>query len=406
MRKLNGQERFYRALKCEEVDKMPSFWMDITPHGTFEQVWRDFLNKENNPELDECFEIHPVLGDITRTNWYSKGTSSIISLPSAHFPYPSVYYNKEEDRIYTKKETQDLKTKEKLFRVSPYGSIREYEPNGTKGWYYGPYFRGPNAIERMNEMYAEFGAPWEKEMIGDLKRTKKLISKVKEAGFSHAVHGSAKGHFEPIWGGFGPLTIAKLMRNRPGFFKDLLNKFGILCRESAKFSAEAGFQIIKTGDDLGQKDRSLISPEDYRNFFYPHLKSRCDAAHKYGAVVFMHSCGFMEDLIPHFLDAGLDGLQSLEVPAGNDLARIRKIVGNKMCLVGGIDSSRVMTFGSPEQCEEHVKTQINKATLLDGERIDGGYIPGPAHNLIDTPMENVRTVIDAIAKYGKYPLVF
>jgi len=74
--------------------------------------------------------------------------------------------------------------------------------------------------------------------------------------------------------------------------------------------------------------------------------------------------------------------------------------------VGGIDSSRVMTFGSPEQCEEHVKTQINKATLLDGERIDGGYIPGPAHNLIDTPMENVRTVIDAIAKYGKYPLVF
>ncbi len=401
---MDGQERFYRALKCEEVDRMPSFWMSITPHGKFEKIWKEFLNKDDNPELDECFEVHPQLGDLTQVNWYSKGTSSIVGMGAGHFPYPAVYYNKEEDRIYTKQETESLKSKQKLFHVDRYGSIREYELNGTKGWYYGPYFDGPNAIERMEEMYAEFGAPWEMEMVCRAEKVRKFLEAVEKRGFPHACHGNATGHFEPIWGGFGPTTIGKLMRKRPGYFKDLLAKFGKLSEETAKCSAEAGHVIIKTGDDLGQKDRTLLSPKKYREFFFPHLKSRCDAAHKHGAVVFMHSCGYMEELIPHFLDAGLDGLQSLEVPAGNDLARIRSVVKDKMCLVGGIDSSRVMTFGTPKECEEHVKEKMRKATTLDGETMAGGYIPGPAHNLIDTPMENVRTVIAAIAKYGVYPL--
>lgn len=244
------------------------------------------------------------------------------------------------------------------------------------------------------------------QMSDRSKQVSRLIEEAEKIGFPHALEGNASGHFEPIWGGFGPLTIGKLMRQRPGYFKDLLAKFGIISSETAKSSAEAGYKIIKTGDDLGQKDRSLISPKNYREFFFPHLKSRCDAAHKHDAVVYMHSCGFMETLIPHFLDAGLDGLQSLEVPAGNDLARIRSIVRNKMCLVGGIDSSRVMTFGTPSECEAHVKEQMRNATFLDGEPMKGGYIPGPAHNLIDTPMENVRAVIKAIAKYGKYPLNF
>ena len=137
---------------------------------------------------------------------------------------------------------------------------------------------------------------------------------------------------------------------------------------------------------------------------YPALKSRCDLAHKHGALIWMHSCGFIEEYLDLLMKAGLDGLQSLEVPAGNDLARIRAKVRYKMCLIGGIDSSRIMSFGTPDEVEAHVKSQIKAATTLDGETMNGGYIPGPAHDLLDTPLANVERAVHAIAKYGKYPL--
>jgi uroporphyrinogen-III decarboxylase len=213
-------------------------------------------------------------------------------------------------------------------------------------------------------------------------------------------------HFEAIWGGLGPTTIAMLARKKPGKLHEICKNFEKVSLTVEKYHLEAGLKIIATGDDLGQKDRTLISPKVYDEFFLPALKSRCDLAHKYGAVVWMHSCGFMEELLDSFLKAGLDALQSLEVPAGNDLARIRAKVRDKMCLIGGIDSSRVMSFGTPEDCINHTKEQIKKATTLDGTTMNGGYIPGPAHDLIDIPMANMQAVIASIAKFGKYPLSY
>jgi uroporphyrinogen decarboxylase len=118
----------------------------------------------------------------------------------------------------------------------------------------------------------------------------------------------------------------------------------------------------------------------------------------------MHSCGYIEEYLDFFLEAKLDALQSLEVPAGNDLGRIREKIRDKMCLVGGIDTSRILTFGTPDEVEAHVKSQMIKATTLDGETMDGGYIPGGSHDLLDTPLVNVDRAVQSIAKYGKYPL--
>jgi uroporphyrinogen-III decarboxylase len=115
----------------------------------------------------------------------------------------------------------------------------------------------------------------------------------------------------------------------------------------------------------------------------------------------MHSCGYIEELLDYFLDAGLDGIQSLEVPAGNDLARIRTKVRDEMCLIGGIDSSRVMTYGTPKECDVHVRQKIIDGVTLDGESMNTGYIPGPAHDLLDTPLANVLAVVNAIGKYGR-----
>jgi uroporphyrinogen-III decarboxylase len=57
-----------------------------------------------------------------------------------------------------------------------------------------------------------------------------------------------------------------------------------------------------------------------------------------------------------------------------------------------------LAFGTPAQIEEHVKEMLGK--LGHG----GGYIPGPAHDYLNIPLENALALRDAIHKHGKYPL--
>ena len=377
--------------------------MGITKGGLFQREFDAYQDMDPNPEFEACIQFTPV-GDMTIQNWFSRGTSTDIRVGAGGLNYPPAYYNPDTDWFYTKEEAKMLPASKKGIKISWFGQLRYLDDKGVGGWYEGPFFHGPDAIERMNAFYAEFGAPWEMEPVDMTAGAKKSIEFALQPGFPHAVCGSAPGHFEPIYGGFGPATLSILMRKKPGRFKDVCKQFEKLAIVGEALSLEAGHQIIHTGDDLGQKDRSLVSPKNYEEFFMPSLKARCDLAHKHDTVIFMHSCGFQEELLPSYLKAGLDGLQSLEVPAGNDLARIRAVVKDKMCLVGGIDTSRVLSFGTPEQCTEHVKAQITAATMLDGASMDTGYIPGPSHNLMDVPLANIQAVIKAIADAGKCPL--
>ena len=413
---MNGQERFEAALKCEEVDKMPTHWMAVEPAGKFRVELDAYLDIDENPEIEECFEISK-LGDITMKNWFSRGTTTDMGIGAGGINFQKAYYNEDTDHFYTKEEAKSLPASKKNVTIDMFGSVRKHgykmgkpgERASDYWWYLKPYFSGYDAIERWEEYHNEFGAPWEEVFdsgASSIKNAKNNIKLAQESGFPHAVSGSTLFHFEGIWGGFGPMTIAKLARKKPSLLRDICKKYETLTLTVEKYSLEAGHTIIGTGDDLGQKGRSLISPKLYKEFFQPALKSRCDLAHKYGAVIWMHSCGFIEELVDNFLEAGLDGLQSLEVPAGNDLARIRAKVRDKMCLIGGIDSSRFMSFGTADECRAHTKEQMEKATTLDGETMNGGYIPGPAHDLIDVKLENVQAVIETIAKYGKYPLKF
>jgi uroporphyrinogen-III decarboxylase len=71
--------------------------------------------------------------------------------------------------------------------------------------------------------------------------------------------------------------------------------------------------------------------------------------------------------------------------------------GDQLFFIGGIDSSREITFGNPESIAQHVQSQIH----LLGENY--GYIPGPAHDLLDVPLDNALAMRDAIHEFGRIP---
>lgn len=90
-------------------------------------------------------------------------------------------------------------------------------------------------------------------------------------------------------------------------------------------------------EDMGFKDRPFMSPTMYRELIYPSHERSFTFAHERGLPVIVHSCGFIEPLLPHMVEAGMDCLQTIEIKAGMDLLRIYQEFGNRLSLMGGID---------------------------------------------------------------------
>ena len=163
-------------------------------------------------------------------------------------------------------------------------------------------------------------------------------------------------------------------------------------------AADGTIDIFFMGDDMGAQNNTLISPEMYRKFFKKRFAAYCQLAHDFGMKVMYHTCGYVTPLIPDFIDAGVDILQSLQPAAmGDDLPKIKRKYGKVISFQGGIDIQDVLPHGTTRDVIEHVRERAE--ILAPG----GGYIFGTAHNLQpDTPTENILALIEAYHEYGQY----
>ena len=110
-------------------------------------------------------------------------------------------------------------------------------------------------------------------------------------------------------------------------------------------------------EDMGFKERPFMSPDMYRKLIFPSHKKTCDFAHSLGLPVIMHSCGFIEPLLPDMIKAGIDCLQVIEIKAGMNLQRIHEQFGDQIALMGGIDV-RTLYSNDKEVIEKELKEKI------------------------------------------------
>lgn len=164
--------------------------------------------------------------------------------------------------------------------------------------------------------------------------------------------------------------------------------------------AKGNIDIFYMGDDFGIQKGMFISKQMWRHFFKPGFKKFIDQAHSHGIKVMHHTCGSVVDLIPEFIECGLDILQSLQPLArGMDFKRIKMEYGKYISFQGGIDIQDTMPFGTVTRVKEEVKRTIE--TLGPG----GGYILCTSHNLQpDTPIDNILAMYETAREVGKYPL--
>ncbi len=161
-------------------------------------------------------------------------------------------------------------------------------------------------------------------------------------------------------------------------------------------AAEGTIDIFFMGDDMGTQHGLWVGVETYRKFFKGNFRKYNELAHQHGIRTMYHTCGNVFDLIPEFIDCGLDILQSIQ-PTAMDPAKVKREYGKDLCFQGGIDNQHTLPKGSPTDVAAEVEHRAR--TLGAG----GGYIFGTAHNLLpDVPTENLVALFDAYHEHGGY----
>jgi len=160
-------------------------------------------------------------------------------------------------------------------------------------------------------------------------------------------------------------------------------------------------ELVVTYNDLGTQKGLYMSHDDYVRFFKPYERRLIQRVKKLADVkVIMHSCGSVWSVIRDRVEIGLDVLNPIQPLATNMRAEyLKENFGNIICFHGGIDTQRLLPFGTPKKIRQEVKRLIK--ILGPG----GGWIAAPSHNIEpETPPENIVAMFDALQEFGTYPI--
>lgn len=212
---------------------------------------------------------------------------------------------------------------------------------------------------------------------------------------------------------FGPFEGGCMLRGYENFLIDLgtnekysmalLNRLTeTAAAKWAMLLDEAGeyIEVAAQGDDVGMQNSTYISPSMYRKLIKPFHKKLFDLIHsKTKAKVFLHSCGSVYDLIPDFIEIGVDVLNPIQRSAAKmDIKNLKKEFGKDLSFWGGgIDVQKQLPFYSLDDIREEVKRTMD--IMAPG----GGFIFFPSHNIqADVTPDRIDWLFKSALKYRDY----
>jgi uroporphyrinogen-III decarboxylase len=195
---------------------------------------------------------------------------------------------------------------------------------------------------------------------------------------------SRRDYVYAVFEGQSEIALANLARiaARAGAFVDVVN----IC-----------------GTDFGTQNSSFCSPATFRSLWMPHYRRINEWIHANTRwKTFKHSCGAVAKFVPLFIESGFDILNPVQCSAaGMDPEALKQKFGRDLVFWGGgVDTQRVLPFGTPRE----VREQVLRRCEIFGQ--DGGFVFNTVHNIqARTPVAQIAAMIDAVREFnGVQPL--
>jgi uroporphyrinogen decarboxylase len=156
--------------------------------------------------------------------------------------------------------------------------------------------------------------------------------------------------------------------------------------------------VVCVGDDFCHQRGPLMSLQIFREMLKPYLKRYYETIKSFtSAKLHLHSCGAVHHILDELIDIGVDIINPVQVSAeGMEPSWLKKRFGEKIVFWGGIDTQKILPFGSVED----VRREVRRITQILGE--NGGYVLSAVHNIqADVPPENIVAMFDEAYKLGQ-----
>ncbi len=382
---MTPRERVARALNHQEPDRVPVDLGGTIISSIVKKSYVDLKNHLGMPvEEIKMLDYVQQLPYVDEAFMHRFGVDfRMVQLPSATAPHLNIF---EEGDYYA--------------FIDRWGSKLHMPKQG--GLYF-DWVEFPFTEPTMEALdHYKFPRPDPPEYLAQLRdQAKYLYENTDYALVGTAIIGG--GIFEQPARVMGLENFLMALVAEPKFADRLMQQITDIYIESCNnYLAQLGryLHVFTYWDDVNTQSGWMIDPEIYRKRIKPLERRLVDAIKKKtDAKIFFHGCGATYELIPDLIDVGFDILNPVQVSArGMDTRRLKREFGKDIVFWGGgVDTQRVLPFGTPEEVAAEVKRRIDD--LAPG----GGFVFAAVHNLQAlVPPQNIVTAFDTALKYDKY----
>lgn len=210
-----------------------------------------------------------------------------------------------------------------------------------------------------------------------------------------------------MWGGslYGKLrdwmgveALSYLVYDDPALFEEMVTTKADLIVEAHRrlFAHGAQFDCCSMWEDMCYNGGPLLTPALFKKYLVPHYKRITSQLRAHGCdVVWLDCDGKIDDLLPMWLDAGVNCMFPIEIGTwGADPVKYRKQYGKQLLMIGGFDKHILA------RTKKEIETEVCRLTPLVEE---GGYIPLADHRVPpDVPFANYMFYLELARKvWGK-----
>jgi len=158
---------------------------------------------------------------------------------------------------------------------------------------------------------------------------------------------------------------------------------------------ELSFVFIN--DDIAVRGGLILPLPLFRRLFVARMLRMIEPAKARNKILTFHTDGLLRDVVPILLELGFSAVHPVE-PSANDIFEVKRLVGDKICLVGNIETA-LLAYGTKSQIAADVKRHV------EGLAPGGGYVLGSSTSIFDAiPPENFLAMLRAAQRYGRYPV--
>ena len=177
--------------------------------------------------------------------------------------------------------------------------------------------------------------------------------------------------------------------DRPDFVAAVLDMQAEAIIQRAEKLLTTGIDALYIGDPSASA--SLISPRHFEQLCLPAYRTFCNHFRDRGVLIYLHICGNSGPILEMMAESGVDVIEPLDPLGGVQVADAKKRVGDRVALMGGVNTL-TLADGTAEQVRDEAIATCREGGPHGYVLAAGDMVP-PA-----TPLGNLQAMVDVARK--------